>query len=77
MALKGTCRFVAVFKFYNLSSFGASFTIRERPAPLAFLVPKLCLGMPMTKLRLVWLIRQAVLEGRHSQAEFGNETTTK
>ncbi|NOS88241.1 MAG: hypothetical protein HOP34_06825 [Methylococcaceae bacterium] len=39
-----------------------------------YLGPKLCLGMPMTKLPLVWLIRQAELEGRHSQAELGNET---
>jgi hypothetical protein len=33
MALKGTCRFVAVLKFCFLSGFGASFSVRERHAP--------------------------------------------
>jgi hypothetical protein len=33
MALKGTCRLKAVLKFSNLSSFGASFSVRERHAP--------------------------------------------
>jgi len=33
MALKGTCRLMAVLKFYNLSSFGVSFNVRERHAP--------------------------------------------
>jgi hypothetical protein len=33
MALKGTCRFLAVLKVCNLSSIGASFTVRERHAP--------------------------------------------
>ncbi len=33
MALKGTCRFVAVLQICNLSSYGASFTVRERHAP--------------------------------------------
>lgn len=33
MALKGTCRRRAVLKFCNLSSFGASFSVRERHAP--------------------------------------------
>lgn len=33
MALKGTCRLMAVLKFCNLSSFGASFSVRVRHAP--------------------------------------------
>jgi hypothetical protein len=33
MALKGTCRLMAVLQVGNYPSFGASFTVRERHAP--------------------------------------------